>query len=210
MPTPPRPSRNTCAEGCYLWLWFWRLERRRGQNLPGTLLFIALIGLLIGLLRRRDLVPTTALPAIFWMSYLFTLFQAIPKSFLDISSENWRWLRIMVSPMGAAWGILLYVGSWGIGLWAVWYAVSVLLWGYEPTGIGLVTAGGLALVVGLSAFLAAIARLSYATANILALPLVLMPLLLILFRSHALLENLFYLGLGIILVWALLPLLWEG
>lgn len=206
----PKPSRNTFAEGTHLWLWLWKLERRRGQTLSGTLLFIALIGLFIGLLRKRDLLPASALPAIFWISYLFTLFQTIPKSLLDISAESWRWLQIMVSPSGAAWGLTLYLFSWGAGLWAIWYGTGVALWGYGPAGIGILTAISLGFVVGLCAFLAALARFSPAAANILALPLVLTPLLLALFRPHSLLENLLYSGVALILSWALLPSLWES
>jgi len=206
----PKRSRNTFVEGAYLWLWLWKLEQRRGQTLSGTLLFIALIGLFIGLLRKRDLLPVSALPGIFWISFLFTLFQAIPKSFLDISVESWRWLQIMVSPPGAAWGLTLYLLSWGAGLWGIWYGTGVALWGYAPAGIGILTAISLGLVVGLCAFLAALARLSPAAANILALPLVLTPLLLALFRPHSATENLFYSGVALILSWTLLTSLWES
>ncbi len=205
-----KPSRNTFAEGTYFWLWLWKFEQRRGQTLSGTLLFVALIGLLIGLLRKRDLLPASALPAIFWISYLFTLFQAIPKSFLDIAPECWRWLQIMVSPPGAAWGLILYLLSWGAGLWGIWYGMGIVLWGYIPGGMGILTASSLGLVVGLCAFLAALARLSPAAANILALPLVLTPLLLALFRPHSVLENLLYSGVALILAWTLLPSLWEN
>ncbi len=206
----PKRSKNTFAEGGYLWLWLWKLERRRGQTLPGTLLFIALISLFIGLLKKRDLLPPSALPAIFWISYLFTLFQAIPKSFLDISAESWRWLQIMVSPTGAAWGLTLYLLSWGAGSWGIWWVVSSALWGYTPALIAILTAGSLGLIVGLSAFLAALGRLSHAAANVLALPLVLTPLLLALFREDSPMENLLYLAAAFILSWTLLTSLWES
>mgnify|MGYP001063593731 CR=1 FL=1 len=204
-----RPSKNTFAESYYFFRWLWALEHRRGQTLPGTLLFISLIGLLIGLLKKRDLVPTAALPALFWLSYLFTLFQAIPKSFLDISPESWRWLRLIVSPGGASGGLLTYILTWAGGLWGIWYGLSAVLWDYVPPPVSLLTAFSLGLVVGIGAFLTAMARLSYATASILSLPLTLMPLLLALFRSEALMENLLYLATALTLTWSLLPLLWE-
>ncbi len=206
----PKRFRNTFVEGGFLWLWLWKLEQRRGQTLPGTLLFIALISLFIGLLRKRDLLPPSALPAVFWISYLFSLFQAIPKSFLDISTESWRWLQIMVSPTGAAWGLTLYLLSWGTSLWGIWWIVSSALWGYAPAQIAILTAGSLGLVAGLSAFLAALARLSHAAANVLAMPLVLTPLLLALFREDSLMENLLYLAVALTLCWTLLTSLWES
>lgn len=204
-----KPSRNTFAESYYLFRWFWTLEYRRGQTLPGTLLFIALIGLLVGLLKRRDLMPASALPALFWLSYLFTLFQAIPKSFLDISPESWRWLRLIVSSGGAVGGLLGYILAWAGSLWGIWYGLSAVLWDYVPPAASLLTAGSLGIVVGIGAFLTAMARLSYATASILAMPLTLLPLLLALFRSEALIENLLYLAIALALTWSLLPLLWE-
>jgi hypothetical protein len=205
-----KPSKTTFAEGWHFYWWLWKLEQRRRQTLPGTLLFIALIGLLVGLLKKRNLLPSTALPVTFWISYLFTLFQAIPKSLLDISPESWRWLQVLVPPLGAAGGLIGYTFSWGVGLWGIWWGIGVVLWGYRPEPLSVITAGSLGLVVGLTAFLAALARLSYATAHVLALPLVLMPLLLILFREDALIENLLYLGAALTLSGVLLPFLWEG
>jgi hypothetical protein len=41
------------------------------------------------------------------------------------------------------------------------------------------------------------------------MPLTLLPLLLALFRSEALIENLLYLAIALALTWSLLPLLWE-
>ncbi len=204
-----KPSRNTFAESYYLFRWLWTLEHRRGQTLPGTLLFIALIGLLIGLLKRRDLIPAAAIAALFWLSYLFTLFQAIPKSFLDISPESWRWLRLIVSSTGATGGLLGYILAWAGGLWGIWYGLSAVLWDYVPPPASLLTAVSLGIVVGIGAFLTAMARLSYATASILAMPLTFLPLLLALLRSEALIENLLYLATALTLTWSLLPLLWK-
>ena len=91
----------------------------------------------------------------------------------------------------------------------IWYGLSAVLWDYVPTAASLLTAGSLGIVVGIGAFLTAMARLTYATPSILAMPLTLLPLLQALFRREALKENHHYLAIALALTWSLLPLLWE-
>jgi len=201
---------TTFAEGWWLWRWFWRVERRRGQALPGAFLFMALVSLLVGLLRVRETLPASAMPVLFWVAYLFTIFQVLPKGFLDIAPESWRWLQMFVSSQGAAWGLLLYMVSWASGLYAGWFILSWGLWAYPPPRWSFLTALSVGLPVGLAAFLSAKARASYATAVILALPLVLAPLLLAFLRSGLTLQTALLLGAEVLLASTLLSLLWEG
>lgn len=191
-------------------LWLWRLERRRGHSWPTAWLFITILALVVGLLQIKGRLPQPALPAIFWMSYLFALFQALPRSFLEVRSESWLWLSGMVTPNAAGWGLLWYTLSWGMALYGLLVGVSWGFWGYCPSASAALYALTLSLPVGFTGFMAARAQASYALGIVLALPLTILPLLLLFLRPHTpALQAVLLLAAQALLIVVFVPYLWN-
>lgn len=201
---------TTFVKGLWLVGWLWHLERRRGHSWPTALLFVALLALVIGLLQIKGRLPQAALPAIFWIAYLFTLFQALPRSFLEIRSESWLWLGGLVTAQAAGWGLLGYILSWGFALYGVLGLISWGFWGYTPPPQTLLNALTLSIPVGLAGFMAARAQASYALGIVLALPLTVLPLLLLFLKpSVPFLPTLLLLFAQAFLIATLIPYLWN-
>jgi hypothetical protein len=199
-------------EGAWFAGWWWRLERRQGHTLATTGLFILLLLLVGGLAARKGLFEASTLRFLFWIGYLFSLLQALPRAMLDRRAEEWRWLYGLVSLPGALIGLWLFAFSLTELLGLLLWAGSWIFWGVSPS-FTLVLSGGpsLGLPLFFTAFLTARAGSSYAVATVLAFPLTLFPLLWVLFRDPPLLLPLFLVaGVQSALFFFLGPYVWRG
>lgn len=191
--------------------WWWRLEKRQGHGIGTTLLFLALLILLVGLPRRKIALSEAHTLLLFWISYLFSLFQAIPRPLLDRRPEEWRWLYMLVSPMGGLTGLWLFAVSIAAGVGLLLAGGAAFFWGNAPPlGLTLITGFTLSVPLLMSAFLTARVNGSYALAAILGFPLLLFPLLWVLFHTRPPLLPLALVGVTqSILFFTLGPYLWK-
>ncbi|MEN3040007.1 MAG: hypothetical protein ABDH66_00500 [Bacteroidia bacterium] len=136
-----------------------------------------LILLMVGLLNQHAGLSVEALRILFWISYLFSIFQAVPRSILDRRPEEWRWLHQIFSSEGNATGIWLYAISLAVGIGVYFTIGGRLLWGYRISLWSCLLGGVVMSVpIAFSAFIAVRAEASYALASVLAFPLVIFPL----------------------------------
>ncbi len=192
--------------------WWWRLEKRQGHGLGTTLLFLVLLILIGGLAKRKITLPEAPTHLLFWISYLFSLFQAIPRPLLERRPEEWRWLYTLVSPEGGLAGLWLFAISIAASVGLLLTAGTAFFWeSAPPLALTLTTGFALAVPLLLSALLTARVNGSYALAAILSFPLLLFPLLWVLFHAAPPLWPL--VGVGVaqsILFFTLGPYMWKS
>lgn len=199
------------AEALWTARWWWRLEKRQGHGIGTTLLFLALLILLVGLSQRKIPLSEAHTLLLFWISYLFSLFQAIPRPLLERRPEEWRWLHALVSPEGGLAGLWLFAVSIAVGVGLALAAGAAFFWkSAPPLDLTLTTGFTLSVPLLMSAFLTARVNGSYALAAILGFPLLLFPLLWVLFHTRPPLLPLVLVGVAqSILFFALGPYLWK-
>ncbi len=176
---------DVLREGLWFAGWWWRLEARKGQSSATAGLFLGAVLLVGGIFRQREDPTEAFLRFLFWISYFFGLFLALPRAFLERRPEEWRWLYSLVSEAGALLGLWVYSVSLGIGLGMILWVGAQFWWGSTPP-LNAVLLGGVALSLPLliAAFLTARAETSYALAAVLAFPLSFFPLLWLVAQSQ--------------------------
>lgn len=172
-------------EGLWFTGWWWRLEGRKGQSSATAGLFLIALLIVGGIFRQRESPTEAFVRFLFWMSYFFGLFLALPRAFLERRPEEWRWLYSLVSEAGALLGLWLYSLSLGAAMGTgLWLGTQFWWGGSPPLGVILVGGGALALPLLFAAFLTARAEASYALTAVLAFPLCFFPLLWLVSRTH--------------------------
>lgn len=166
--------------------WWIRLEIRKGQGLFAVVLFTTVLLVSAGLVMHRVGLPVEGRQMLYWITYTFALFQAIPRPLLERRLEEWRWLYQLFSPVGLAGGLLLYTLGLTAFIGALLIGGAHAFWQYGPPLLSHLIGGAvLGLPLSLTAFLAARAEASYTIAAVLGFPLLLFPLLWLTLRSNA-------------------------
>lgn len=187
------------------------MEWRRGQSIFTVILFTTLLILIVGLLSWRARLSEQPLRLFFWVSYLFTIFQALPRAILDRRPEEWRWLHQLFSPEGNAAGIWLYANMLSVAVGAYLMIGAQLMWGYKVSFLPNLLGGAvLSVPLAFAAFITARAEASYALTSVLAFPLVIFPLIWVSSRSDfALSPMVALLGVESLLFLFILPAVWR-
>lgn len=199
-------------EGLWFAGWWWRLEGRKGQSTATAGLFLGALLIVGGIFRQRENPTEAFLRFLFWVSYFYGLFLALPRAFLERRPEEWRWLYSLISERGALLGLWLYGISLsailGIALWVG----ARFWWGPIPTlETTLLGGAALALPLLIAAFITARAEASYALAAVLAFPLSFFPLLWLVSRAQPpILPLLGIVSLESLLLFLLGPYVWRN
>ncbi|MCS6790584.1 MAG: hypothetical protein NZ580_06355 [Bacteroidia bacterium] len=177
-------------------LFWWRLEVRRATGLATLLLFLLLLLLSETIAFLRHPLSPSAGAVLFWLTYLFILFQAIPRTLLELRPEEWNWLFLIYPSFPLLIGMWLYATSLGLAVGLLLKGGAFLLRAYHPSlPLCLMGGQGLSVPLLISAFITARIEGSYALGAVLALPLLLFPLLLLTLNPHPSL-------LALLLLWA--------